>query len=652
MTYIKHALFALALISNFYLNTPCYASIQLSPLINDGAVLQRDEPTPIWGWTLPKTEVAVRLGALSKTVISDDSGYWRAVFPAKSAGERTELEVETDTHKLSAQDLIYGDLWLCGGQSNMEWPLRNSLGGPEEINSQNNPLLRHFKVPKSWSISPASRLANGQWQSASKNSFGDFSAVGYFFGKRIFQETKIPIGLIGSNWGGANIESWMSSKALGEPEETSRARIEKLNKKFEQERQGIKHLLSHWPNALSDRYDNAKAQWHKPGLDTSDWLSMNLPALWESQGLSNVDGVIWFRREFNLSPEQASSDIKLSLARIDDQDQTWVNGQLVGSSHVYDQVREYHVASKFLKAGINVIAVRVLDTGGGGGIYSDTALLHIEFSNGRKQSLAGTWQYKADRVTLSNQSNMNRVPTALYNKMLHPLFQTPIKGVIWYQGESNAGNIEQAQAYKNQFEQLIKDWRQGWKQPELPFYWVQLASYKTGLDTEYASPWAELRASQTAVLNLPHTGQAITLDVGDADDIHPRDKRSVGHRLANIALNKTYGQHQIPFRGPHFKKIKIATNKIIIEFNSATPLVTREQTLLSGFELVDAQQNVRAVTAKIKGRQVIIDVSDAKLIEQVRYAWSDNPEAANLQDENGLPAEPFQHSVTKNKGSL
>jgi sialate O-acetylesterase len=351
---------------------------------------------------------------------------------------------------------------------------------------------------------------------------------------------------------------------------------------------------------------------------------------------------MWFRTTFPLTQAEARGDLVLGLARIDDSDTTWVNGREVGSTRGYDQVRRYVVPAGLLHAGDNSLAVRVEDTGVGGGIYSDEALLFVQPAGGAPRSLKGQWRVRPDKVRVQPTGEMNQVETALYNKMIHPLLETPVRGVLWYQGESNAGSAAQAIRYAGQFRSLIWTWRAAWKQPEMPFYWVQLPNFESGWGTDEAIPWALLRESQAGALALPHTGQAVTLDVGDAHDIHPRDKKTVGERLALVALHETYGKKNVHFRGPVLAATRIEPTRVVARFTTTSGLSTRKPgARVVGLELGGAGGKFEAAQGVVAGDDVFIPYR-GKAPTMLRYAWDDNPEAANLQDRDGMPAEPFR----------
>jgi len=642
-------LFVVLTFLSIFMPPDVHAEIKLALLISDGMVVQRHEPIHIWGWSNPDTEITMKFAGETMSVKSDADGSWRAVFDAKEAGGPHVLQISSGSDATTVRDILIGDVWLCSGQSNMEWVLRNTENAKEEIANSENTNIRHFAVPQTWSAAPSDRLSGGSWASAHPDTAGEFTAVGYYFAKRIQSETGIPIGLLHSSWGGSNIESWMSPSALGETDEEAIRRMKQLVADAEHRSKSIVETLSRWPNAFVSHVETADADWSAAELDESGWIEISAPQLWEAQGFEGVDGVVWYRKKFYLNENQAAGSIVLGLARIDDNDITWINGHKVGETNAYDAVRRYIVPGKFLKTGENQIAIRIEDTGGGGGIYTDADLLYVEASDGEKLSLAGKWKIKADKVSVSLITDANHTPTALYNKMLHPLLAFPIKGVLWYQGESNANNAEQAQNYRGQFQRLINDWRKSWHKPELAFYWVQLANFISNGDTENSSPWAILRDSQTAALELPNTGQAITIDAGDPNDIHPRDKKTVGTRLALIALNKTYGRNNVNYRAPVPVACRAEGAAVQLHFrHSASELaVAGGGSSVMGFEIAGEDGRFKAVKASIHDNTVVLSNESVRQPIEVRYAWKDNPEEANLVGSDGLPVGPFRTKISR-----
>jgi len=615
------------------------ANIELPPLLLDGAVLQREQPIPIWGKAPPNQTVTVTFANDQKTVESDADGNWKTSFKArKASAEPVQLRITSGEFARTVNDIVIGDVWVASGQSNMEWVVRDSDGADAEIANTNELNIRHFKIPRSWAVTPSDTLAGGQWLPATTENLGDFTAVGWYFAKIIHSEIGVPVGLINSTWGGSRIEGWMSAQNLGISSQQAQDTLQEMVTAGEQKVAEVRQLLQRWPGSLVTKVDGPNADWSATALDERDWLTIHAPSLWEQQSYPGVDGFMWYRKTFELTAEEAKNDITLGLGRIDDTDITWINGHKVGETSAHDLIRTYKVPAKFLKPGKNQIAVRVEDYQGGGGIYSSDDLLYVQTANGKRYSLAGEWKIKADRVTVILSDNFHNTGTALYNKMIHPLFQIPVKGILWYQGESNAYSEEDAENYRSQFAGLIKDWRNSWNNPNMPFYWVQLANFVSG-----SEKWPFLREAQTATLAVKHTGQAITIDIGNPKDIHPRDKKTVGERLARIALNQTYGKNKVHFRGPIVQSASIKKDQLIVKFKTAKSLSVRDgHGVVKGFEIADSSGQFKAVTGTIKGNSVILPLANTTKPTAVRYAWSDNPEEANLKDSEGLPAEPFR----------
>jgi sialate O-acetylesterase len=622
--------------------SPAWGAIELPPIFTDGAVLQREEPVPVWGRAPAGSQLTLRFAGETRQVQADDAGNWRAEFAPRKAGGPHEIQLSSGDFSKTIRDVWMGDVWVCSGQSNMEWPLRNSADADAQIQAAPLPQIRHFKVPRGWAAQPAAALAGGEWLAATPEHLGDFTGVGWFFAREVNRATGVPIGLINASWGGSRIEAWMSPQALGKSPEATRKSVEQMAAEGEARARAVAQSLRRWPGAVVPKVTLATADWSAPELDERDWLEIQAPSLWEEQGFPGVDGVIWYRRSFELSASQAAAGITLGLGRIDDNDITWVNGHRVGETNAYDRVRRYEVPAEYLREGRNQIAVRVEDNGGGGGIYSNANLLYWQSADGQLGSLSGPWKIKADRVSITIIDNVHHLDTALYNQMIHPLFPLPVKGVLWYQGESNAVSAQQAEEYRKLFPAMINDWRARWNKPELPFYWVQLANFISNSDTPETSPWAILRESQTAALALKNTGQAVIIDVGNPADIHPTDKKTVGERLARIALHQTYGKKDIHFRGPVFQSAEVAKDQLIVKFSTSGKLAPATQGFIKGFEVAGKDGKFRKLEGIIQANNVVLPLSGISQPQQLRYAWSDNPEVANLMDVQGLPAEPFR----------
>ena len=388
---------------------------------------------------------------------------------------------------------------------------------------------------------------------------------------------------------------------------------------------------------------DGKPAWAGVSVDDSQWKQMELPGIWENSGLTGLNGVVWFRKSFYLNKTEANSNLGLSLAKIDDSDQVWVNGHLVGGlTQAYNVTREYEVDASQLVAGENVIVVRVVDTGGGGGIYGDPELLFYQ-SSIKKESLAGQWLYKVGEVSLETAVRVNQTPTLLYNHMIHPIKDFPIKGVIWYQGESNSGK-EDAIKYRELFPKMIKDWRALWGIGDFPFLFVQLANFRQAKDQPDDSNWALLREAQSQTLAVPKTAQAVIIDIGEANDIHPRNKQDVGYRLALGARNLAYGESELEYSGPSFEEMKVEGKAIRLKFShTGGGLMAKDKYgYLKAFSIAGADKKFLWAQARIVGDEVVVWSDQISKPVAVRYGWADNPDDANLYNKEGLPASPFR----------
>ena len=621
-----------------------YSDLTLPHLFSDGAVLQRSQAIAIWGWAKPSTQVEMQFSEHKRITKSDAAGFWHLELPAMEAGGPYSLYISSDSDKKTIEDILIGDVWLCSGQSNMEWLLKDADNAGEALANANDTKIRHFKVPRSWSASPESKLAGGEWQVSSTEVAGDFTAVGYFFAKELRKHVDVPIGLLHSSWGGSNIESWMPATLQGLTNQQAQLNLEAAKAKERSIELQVLTRLKRWPETLvselEQAFEGATAQWQHKADATLDWANITVPGLWESDGYQGMDGVVWYRKQFELNDRFSRQNGTLNLARIDDTDEVWLNGHLVGRTDGYNVPRSYSIESSWLKAGTNTLMVRVVDAGGGGGIYSSAAL-SLDLAE-QKIPLSGEWEFRPEKVQVNMAGDKNQTPTALYNKMMNPLFSYPIKGVLWYQGESNAGSVQQAKQYNGLFTRFIKHLRSAWGQLDLPFYWVQLANYQSGGDNQKGSPWAELRESQSKALALPHTGQAVTIDVGNAKDIHPRDKQTVGERLASIALNKDYGFEKLPFQGPEFVGAKVKGQSLVVTMRSSSKLTVSDGEKLKGFELAGADGTFYPADAKLHSKTIVVHSDRVKQPIAVRYAWSENPEDANLSNADGFPASPFR----------
>ena len=624
--------------------SPTQAPVRLARIFADGLVLQRDAAIPVWGWAAPGSVVTVGLAGREARATADGTGAWRVTFPAMAAGGPHTLALQSGEQRIDLGDVMIGDVWVASGQSNMEMTVATANDAERVIAAAHDPLLRQFKVPLTWSWQPEDDLAGGSWAAADPAHVGDFTAVGYFFAHALRDVLDVPIGIVNTSWGGSAIEAWISRGASGFDDAAIEALTEREEARRREAREALLARIGMLPTEDEGLVDGV-ARWADPALDDANWSTIPVPGLWEEAGYPGMDGVAWYRTSFTLSAEEAQHGIRLAVGAVDDEDITWINGVEVGRTKHYAAQRLYEVPAAALRPGPNIVAVRVLDTGGGGGIWQRPEQVYVEVG-GVRRALDGEWKFKVGMVKLEGDAQeINKIPTVLYNRMLHPLLPFPIKGVIWYQGESNANEIAQAAAYREQLATLIRSWRQEWggELGDFPFLWVQLPNFGAGDTVPPASAaWATLRESQTAALALPNTGQAVTIDVGEPDDIHPRNKQDVGARLALVARSVAYGQHVVS-SGPVYREHTIRDGTVEVTFDHTDGgLVSRVPGDVLGFAVAGEDRRFAWAHARIEGSRVVMWSESVRQPVAVRYAWSNSPPTPSLYNGAGLPAAPFR----------
>lgn len=622
------------------------AQVSLPDIFSDNMVLQANRPIRIWGKAAIGENVSVELADSKRSAKTDKAGNWAVEFPAREYGDPITLRVSGKANHLALSNIVIGEVWLCAGQSNMAMTVNGSEGQvynyKEEEASASYPLIRSFKVRPNISTTPKENVT-GTWEICSPETVGGFSGVAYFFARRVHQETGIPIGIINSSWGGTDIETWISADAFQSlPAEyrlryrdTELAGVENTFATNENNRNAFSAVVAH--------DIGLEQQWFDPSFDTKSWKQMKQPQEWAQTELAAFDRVVWFKHEISLPATEAGESGTLSLGKIDDMDMAWVNGAKVGETKGAGTDRHYEIPEGLLKHGRNVVVVRVVDAMHTGGFTGKAADLILQTKR-NKYSLVGDWQFRptVDVTALRYEENMpNIFYGLLYNGMVNPLRDFAIRGVIWYQGENNAG---QTDGYRTLFPTLITDWRNKWGY-DFPFYWVQLPNYQEkASEPAITDSWAELREAQTMTLSLPHTGQAITIDIGEANDIHPRNKQDVGSRLAAIALNKNYDRPDVVCSGPTYKSMVVEGDKIIIEFdNIASGLyVTNKYGYIEGFSIAGSDQRFVWANAQLLGKnKVIVYASGLDKPVAVRFCWSINPDV-NLFNSAAFPAGPFR----------
>lgn len=637
---MRKSVFAIAL---FFILNAALADVRLPGIFGDNMVLQRDRPVMIWGWSDPGERITVRLDQQTKKIRAGKDGKWKLSLDPMPAGGPFQMTVQGQ-NTITIKNILFGEVWLCSGQSNMEWRVQNSNDPEKEIAAANYPRIRHIKIPNTIATEPQEDIGKAEWLVCSPETVGQFTAVGYFFARDLANELDVPVGLINSSWGGTHVETWTSREAFEGSDEfrSMIASMPKVNldsiRRVNAER--VVKNIEKLQGPLK-RAGDISGRWKERDFDDDSWPQMELPGLWERKALGNMDGVVWFRKDFSVTSDGAGQTAVLNLGPVDDADETFVNGVKVGETDDYSKERSYTIPAGILKEGVNVVAVRVSDTGGGGGMYGGKDDLHLSFGN-KKQSLAGDWSYQVESVLKTNGDiSPNQFPTLLYNAMIHPLIPYTIRGALWYQGESNAGRAVQ---YRKAFPLMIQDWRKRWNQGDFPFYFVQLATFRAANgDSNKGSAWAELREAQTMTLSLPNTGMAVTTDIGDPDDIHPRNKQDVGRRLAAIALRDIF-RKDIVAGGPAYAGVRNEGEKMVVSFtNTGSGLMVRDKYgYVKGFEVAGADRKFHYAQAHIDGNNVVVYHKDVPDPVAVRYGWADDASDANLYNKEGFPAGPFR----------
>ncbi|WP_312745286.1 sialate O-acetylesterase [Sphingobacterium multivorum] len=628
------------------------AKVQLPAFIGDNMVLQQKEKVKIWGTsTAVGKELSVNTSWNNKSyqVEVDQQGGWQVYLETPKYGGPYQITIN-DGDQLILKNILIGEVWFCSGQSNMEMPLAgwgkiNNF--EQEIKAANFPNIRILQIPKATANQPttAVKVESGGWNAVTPERIPEFSATAYFFAREIYEKTGIPIGLIHSSWGGTIIEAWMSREALS-PFSTYTAAIEKIQRPDAQEIYA--EDLAEW-NRVAEQQDQVKTatqgEWFAPQLDKSSWSTITIPSFFDSNLFPGMDGVVYFGKDVELPAHWQGKPLKLILGSIDDNDITYVNGTKVGETVGYDQIRKYTVPATANNGSLLHIAVRVFDGAGDGGIYGGTEQPRLEGPNGEQLSLVGDWKCKVgyDLAKLPTKPNAmegpNR-PTVLYNAMVKPFVDFKIKGAIWYQGESNADSKDAP--YQHLLPALIQDWRKQWNNEKMPFYFVQLANFKAKSLTPQPSSWARLREAQRQTLKLPYTGMAVITDIGDAQDIHPKNKQDVGRRLGWIATAQLYGK-KIPYSGPVLAHWTTKAAEMQLSFNPmGKKLVLKgADKRNASFTIAGADQVFYPAEVKQVGNKLIVSAKEVPSPVAVRYGWADNPDLV-LYNDAGLPASPFR----------
>jgi sialate O-acetylesterase len=633
------------------------AQIKLPAVIRDSMILQRDKPIQIHGWYLPGEKIRIKFNNKTyKTTADVSNGSWSVTLGAMKAGGPYTMDISGLKEKIILKDIWIGDVWFCSGQSNMVHQLKlHSVYYPEEIPDAHYPQIRQFWIPTLTSLQgPQEDLPSGYWKPAVPQDVGEFSAVAYFFAKKLYEKYHVPIGIINASVGGTQIEAWTSEDGL--KDFPSLLKIIEKNKDTgyvnKVNRDAYTKNISNDPQQQKDKGSTEEKKWYDTSYIPSEWRQIGIPGYWEDQGIKNLDGVVWYRREINVPAQMAGKPATVYLGRIVDADVLYINGKETGHTTYQYPQRRYHVPAGLLKSGKNLFVIRVTNNSGKGGFVPDKP--YYLFAGKDTVDLKGYWQYKVGEVfPPRNQWQFVRSisaqdqPTALYNAMVAPLTGYTIKGFLWYQGAANTHN---AHEYTKLQTALIRDWRSKWDEGDIPFLYVQLPGFGDYNYLPSESQWAELRNAQLKSLSVPNTGMAVAIDLGEWNDIHPDRKKPVGERLALVAEKIVYGENLV-YSGPLYQSSTIEGNKIIISFsNTGSGLIFKDSSYTSpnvdevegAFEIAGADKKYVWANAKIEGDKIIVWSDEIKDPKYVRYAWADSPVNPGLYNKEGLPASPFE----------
>jgi sialate O-acetylesterase len=607
-------------------------------------ILQREAPVKIWGWASVGEKVVIQFNNQSFGAVTSKDEKWQFTLPAQKAGGPFTMEI-TASNRISLKDILFGDVWLCSGQSNMEYPMnRLSDRYAKEIAACENNDIRQFKVPQVYDFNlPKDDYPSGSWVAVTPKTILDYSAVAYFFARDLYKKYHVPIGIINASVGGSPAEAWMSTEALKEfPNYLAEAEKFKNQLYIDQIQGNERKASNDWYAKLnqSDKGLQSRPTWKDPVFDASSWPTMPVPSYWADHGLGEVNGVVWFRKEIDVSASMIGKPVRLFLGRIVDADSVFINGKLVGTTGYQYPQRNYHVPAGVLQPGKNSLVVRVISNSGRGGFVKEKP--YQLFNETDTIKLTGNWQYQlgCTMTPTPGQTFVNWKPTGLYNGMLAPANNYTIKGAVWYQGESNA---ERFQEYQKLLTALITDWRLKHDQRNFPFIITQLPNFMDAKDQPTESSWASFRNVQLKTTqSIENTALTVNIDLGEWNDIHPQNKEDVGRRLAFAAEILAYNDKNGVASGPIYESMKIKGNKVELTFsNCGSGLIAKDGKALKQFALAGADKKFVWAQAKIIGKKVIVWNEAISNPVSVRYAWADNPVGANLSNAEGLPASPF-----------
>lgn len=632
------------------------AGVKLPYFFSDNMVLQRQKPIQFWGTAQPKYAFTVEFAGEKKKVEAGTDGKWKMSFPAREAGGPYEFKINADS-SFSFKNILIGDVWLCSGQSNMEWTLNRTFNAPYELKNANIPEIRSFTVSREISSDPLQNVSPASWQVSTPENAASFSAVAFFFAKEINKTQKIPIGIIHASWGGTAIQPWIGIKSLEQHPD-----FKELAVKYIQENQGNQKLetsqeiyakhMQQWMDDFQKTDPGFAEKWYSPTYSPNNWKRLVAPAYWEDHGLPDFDGIVWLRKEVHVPAQMAGKSLLINLETLKDVDITFFNGTEVGRTSWQPGRRIYVIPGNLVKTGKNLVAIRLENPAGMGGFTSrDASDLRlqelVESENPLIIPLSGDWLFKnslpvaAYPAKPADPSQNRRKPSVIYNAMVAPFAKLGLKGFLWYQGE---GNASEAGKYSKLLPLLIADWRKQFNDPNLTFLIAQLSAYGALTSNPVESSWAELREAQQSALAVPKTGLAVTYDVGNPYDVHPVYKQEVGLRLAAEARRIGYGEPNLQ-TSPLYQSMQIDRNRIRLQFKYAKKGLVSRNGPLKGFAIAGADGKYVWATAQIEGEEIVVWHDLVAEPRSVRYAWANSPaesNGANLYNTEGFPAAPFR----------
>jgi len=621
------------------------ANISLPRILSSDMVIQRDAEIPVWGWADPGEKVTATIGADSVTTVTGKDGRWILNLPEKHAGESFDISIQGN-NSIVLNNVLAGDVWVCSGQSNMQTTIsRIAERYPKEIATCTNPNLRMFTAPTAYNFhAPQDDLPSGEWLEFTPQNVPPMSGVAFFFARKLYAETGVPIGIINVSLGGSPIAAWLGEDALAKFPDLLKEALRWRDDKLIEETEAYNHTIENaWYGTL-DRTDpglKPGKEWFLDDVNTSNWTTaVSIPGDMASQGIDSM-GTIWLRKEIDLPADLAGQPALLRLGTIYHADTAYINGQKVGQTYYEYPPRRYSVSSGILKAGRNILTIRLTCPGGRGAAFTLDKPYQLEVG-GKIFDLKGQWLCQRGSVMPPKGpgTGISMKPMGLHNGMLGPISRLHVKGVVWYQGESDTW---QPQRYGKLLQALVADWRSMWG--NVPVILQQLPNFMEPTTGPAESGWADMRETQRKALAIPNTAMAVAIDLGEWNDIHPLNKKDVGDRIGLAALKLAYGQ-DIVASGPLYRSVRIEGNKAILSFDSiGSGLVAKDGPELRQFTIAGADGIFHSAKAEIRDDTVVVWSDEVPAPVKVRYAWASNPQGANLYNKEGLPASPFEASL-------